>query len=134
MIKPIALLLLNTIISLKKEIKGYAILTYHELLIKKNTSIPDPMVIEYFTFEKQIKYLKKTFKFISINNLIDRIKNKIEPDKLYIALTFDDGYLSQYDLARPLLEKYNIPATFFITINFVKQKEIPLFQKIKYYF
>ena len=37
------------------------------------------------------------------------------PDRLTIALTFDDGYRNNLDLALPVLEEFNVPATFFVT-------------------
>jgi peptidoglycan/xylan/chitin deacetylase (PgdA/CDA1 family) len=33
---------------------------------------------------------------------------------MYISLTFDDGWRSQYDLALPVLDKYGFKATFYI--------------------
>nr|HPM03821.1 polysaccharide deacetylase family protein [Candidatus Cloacimonadota bacterium] len=39
-----------------------------------------------------------------------------------IALTFDDGYLDNLTNALPVLEKYKIPATIFITTNFIGQE------------
>ena len=39
-----------------------------------------------------------------------------------IAITFDDGYLDNYLVAKPLLEKYNLPATFFITSRNIGNK------------
>jgi len=39
-----------------------------------------------------------------------------------IALTFDDGFLSDYEIVFPLLLKYNLKATFFIVPDFVGRK------------
>ncbi len=39
-----------------------------------------------------------------------------EPIKTAI-ITFDDGMLSQYTYAKPILDKYNFKATFYIICN-----------------
>lgn len=36
------------------------------------------------------------------------------PDQPLFALSFDDGYIAQYEQAAPILDKYGIPATFFV--------------------
>lgn len=40
------------------------------------------------------------------------------PDKP-IIITTDDGYLSNYTIAYPILQKYNVPATYFITSMYI---------------
>jgi len=37
-----------------------------------------------------------------------------------VSLTFDDGWLSQYDYARPILDRYDIKGTFYIITENIK--------------
>jgi peptidoglycan/xylan/chitin deacetylase (PgdA/CDA1 family) len=71
-------------------------------------------------FEKQLQYYKKHFCDVSENGLIDflfhNIWNKKKPG---LIITFDDGDLSNYLIAAPLLEKYGFTGWFFIPTGFV---------------
>ena len=62
-------------------------------------------------FEQQLQVLKKRMKIVSLQELI-RTKSLF---KNRVAITFDDGYIDNYKMAKPILEKYEIPATFFVT-------------------
>ncbi|HEX2866162.1 MAG TPA: FkbM family methyltransferase [Ignavibacteriales bacterium] len=73
-------------------------------------------------FEEQIKFLKDNFKIVHLRNLIDEIKNKaLVPNT--IAITFDDGYLDNFTNALPILEKFKVPATIFVTAGMAGSKE-----------
>jgi len=63
-------------------------------------------------FEKFIDYISTHYNIISLNDYYDK---KFKLNTLNIALTFDDGYLNNFKYALPILEKYNIPASFYIT-------------------
>lgn len=63
-------------------------------------------------FIQQIAFLKKYCNIISLEDYFDQ---KFVANKLNIALTFDDGYWNNFNIAKPILEEAKIPAHFFIT-------------------
>lgn len=65
-------------------------------------------------FERQLQYLRKNFDIVSLETICESKYQKRKFVRHTIALTFDDGFVNNITTALPLLEKYNIPATFFI--------------------
>ncbi|CAN5879238.1 polysaccharide deacetylase family protein [soil metagenome] len=65
-------------------------------------------------FEQHIALLKKKGNVIPLRELAERVAEK-KLKRRSIAITFDDGYEDNFLTAKPLLEKYQLPATFFIT-------------------
>jgi len=64
-------------------------------------------------FEKILIWLKNNHNLLSADNYYKKaVANKLK--KSDVCLSFDDALLCQYDIALPLLEKYNINAFFFI--------------------
>jgi peptidoglycan/xylan/chitin deacetylase (PgdA/CDA1 family) len=70
-------------------------------------------------FNKDIEFLLKYFEPISLQNLIEIIHQKKNPKRDVFHLTFDDGYKEIFDVVAPILKNKRLPATFFITKNFV---------------
>ncbi len=50
------------------------------------------------------------------------------------AVTFDDGYRDNYELAAPILEKASIPATFYVTVDCVESGKLPWVSRLRYAF
>lgn len=81
---------------------------------------------EYTTsdeFEKHICFLKRQFEFIDIYRLIACIKARQKLPPHAVLLTVDDGYQDFYSFAFPVLNKYGIPATLFLTADFIDKKD-----------
>ncbi|HEY4732685.1 MAG TPA: polysaccharide deacetylase family protein [Gammaproteobacteria bacterium] len=73
-------------------------------------------------FEAQMKLVANNFNPITLDHLCEcRKKSANLPDNPVI-ITVDDGYQDFYDLAYPILKRYSIPATIYITVNFIEQK------------
>jgi peptidoglycan/xylan/chitin deacetylase (PgdA/CDA1 family) len=72
-------------------------------------------------FEQHLRLLQRQKIVQPLPSIIGDLKER-KLDTKCIALTFDDGYADNYLIAKPLLEKYGIPATFFITSRNVDSK------------
>lgn len=51
-----------------------------------------------------------------------------------VVVTFDDGYADNYLNARPILQRYEIPATVFVATGFVGSKRIPYWDELAHLF
>jgi peptidoglycan/xylan/chitin deacetylase (PgdA/CDA1 family) len=100
--------------------KKTLVLMYHRV---ENTSIdPWKLSVSPENFEGHLKVLKSTGLVRPVYDLVRQYysKNDLKPA---IVITFDDGYEDNFIHAKPLLEKYGLPATFFITNKHIGQQK-----------
>ena len=88
------------------------VLLYHRVIQLRDASMA--MAISPEHFAKHLKYLKEHYKIFSLEEMIAKAKDRELPERS-LALTFDDGYADNLIQAKPLLEKFGVPATMFIT-------------------
>ena len=94
------------------------ILMYHRFSDKA-----EPFKTHQSAFENQVKFLKKNFSFISLKHYSEILEKKRENlPRNPIILTIDDGYQDNYTFAYPILKKYSVPATIFLTTDFISKK------------
>lgn len=79
-------------------------------------------------FDSMIHFLSTHYNTISIKEYIQNIE-QLDPGTLYVAITFDDGYLDNYTNALPILKKHNVPATIFVSMDALDIKPL-WFQQI----
>ena len=72
-------------------------------------------------FEKLLQYFVDNFEVVSLEKIC-KLDDRGSGRKR-IALTFDDGFLNNLEVALPLLEKYQLPATFFVSSICMESKE-----------
>lgn len=88
-------------------------LLYHHL--DPNADGTNKLVVSPETFEQQIRALHDAgYTGVSIAEITNYVNQKGTLPERPIIITFDDGYLSNYQYAFPILQKYNMKATIFV--------------------
>jgi len=95
-------------------LQGYQtvpVLSYHGLSPVESNK----MTISQAMFEQQMGLLKeKGYRVISMDQLFDFLEFKASIPPKSVVITIDDGWLSAYEIAFPILKKYGYPATLFV--------------------
>jgi peptidoglycan/xylan/chitin deacetylase (PgdA/CDA1 family) len=92
------------------------LLMYHRVLNDPITPGIDPRV-----FDVQMAYLKKHFNVLNLRQFYQGLSANNLPDNT-IVITFDDGHHDFYTNAWPIIKKYNLTATLFVTTGFVDKQ------------
>jgi peptidoglycan/xylan/chitin deacetylase (PgdA/CDA1 family) len=91
-----------------------AILLYHRVDSVAVAADPFELCLPPHRFRAQMEHLRAHYTPLSLEELAARAQEGRLPERA-VAVTFDDGYLDNLDVASPILLALGIPATFFIT-------------------
>jgi peptidoglycan/xylan/chitin deacetylase (PgdA/CDA1 family) len=87
------------------------ILMYHR--IAELNSDPWGLSVSPTHFAEHLDVLRTSGSVVSLPDLVQALRRG-HPPRRPVVVTFDDGYADNVDTAKPLLEKYEIPATVFL--------------------
>lgn len=106
----------------------FTILNYHRV-----NDFNDPFTIDSVSakdFNNQMQHISKYYSVFSLEQILARIKDDAGLPKNCLAVTFDDGYADNYTFAYPILKKYNLPATIFLTVDCIETQTSLWFDQI----
>lgn len=93
-----------------------SILIFHRVLAAPDPLQPDePDVVE---FERQMRRVQAWFNVMPLADAAAALRAGRLPERA-LAITFDDGYADNHDLALPVLRRLGLPATFFIATAYL---------------
>ncbi|MFO7802922.1 MAG: polysaccharide deacetylase family protein [Desulfovermiculus sp.] len=98
----------------------FRILNYHRV-----NDFSDPFTIDSVAatdFKNQMRYIARHYHVMSLDEIHDRITRRQALPRQCLAITFDDGYADNYNFAYPILKKYELTATIFLTAGCVESR------------
>lgn len=102
------------IVSPSKEV---CVLFYHSI-----SESQDPFSISPIDFEKQLMLLRHVANPVSLSDIVSYVKGDKDLPDGSVAVTFDDGYQDIVTTALPILHRYRIPATVFVSVDPLKNE------------
>ena len=95
---------------------GVIILGYHRVGGGSAAQLDLPSAL----FEWQMEYLKRNHVVVSLDDVVQIARGTASYPHDVVVITFDDGYEDVYRHAFPVLAKYNLPATIYLTSSYVE--------------
>jgi peptidoglycan/xylan/chitin deacetylase (PgdA/CDA1 family) len=109
------------------------ILTYHRVHDASAGTLYDEGVIDSTpaSFDEQMGTVARYFSPMAMDGLLAWFAGAPLPPNP-IVVTFDDGYLDNYECALPILQKHGVPATFFMATHYLSERRLFWWDRINY--
>jgi len=110
--------------------RGVLALTYHRIG-RPDGGVHDPALwsATQEQFDAQLRFLARHVEVVSGDELPLALAQR---RGRHVALTFDDGYRDNYELAYPVLRAHGLPATFFLTTGFLDRPHVAWWDEISW--
>ncbi|MGL4942507.1 MAG: polysaccharide deacetylase family protein [Thermoguttaceae bacterium] len=96
------------------------VLCYHSVVADQTPIDPRANIaVTVSQFEQQLAFLKREWLPITLADLLAVLRGESPLPERAVLVTFDDGFKNNFTLAAPLLKKYAVPATIFLTTGLI---------------
>jgi peptidoglycan/xylan/chitin deacetylase (PgdA/CDA1 family) len=100
--------------------RGVLILVFHRICRQQN---PFQAGMPLELFDWLCGHLAQSYPVLALDELEERRLSR-RPPSAAMAITFDDGYADNYELALPVLRRHGLPATVFITTGCMEGRHL----------
>lgn len=92
------------------------VLIFHRVLPQPDPLFPDE--VDARRFSEMLGWVRSWFNVLPLDEAIARLSEGTLPARA-AALSFDDGYADNHDVALPLLRQHGLPCSFFVATGFL---------------
>jgi peptidoglycan/xylan/chitin deacetylase (PgdA/CDA1 family) len=89
---------------------------FHRVIVENEEYFIPPMSVSYSIFSFLMEKLAKSRQIVSLEKALEKMQCGTLKGRC-VAITFDDGYRDNYEIAMNLLKSKGIPADFFIPVS-----------------
>ncbi len=99
------------------------IIYYHKIAQPPPEARDLELYVTPANFAAQMRYLhRRKYHTLDLSDLGRALRNEIKLPPRPVIITFDDGYVNNYENAVPVLQQYNLKATIFIVADLIGKK------------
>lgn len=110
------------------------VLCYHRVMDKpEGYPFDDDLIsasVDQFTH--QMEYVSKHYNVINFRDLAAHLDSPGGFPRNSLIVTFDDGYVDNYEVAWPILKRFGLTATMFVTTGFIGENRVFWWDRIAY--
>lgn len=115
---------------------GAAILMYHSVRDDPEryaNSIGVGIIHATSVFERHMEFVARRFNPVTLDDIRLFLEGKPLPPRA-VAVTFDDGFLDNFEIAAPILDRFGIRAAFYLTVSIIDTKLAPWYCRLRHVF
>jgi peptidoglycan/xylan/chitin deacetylase (PgdA/CDA1 family) len=81
-----------------------------------------------------MEMLARDYHPISLDRAVKHLRDGEDLPRRSVVVTFDDGYADNHDVAMPILNQCDVPATFYVTVDCIENKRLPWPSRLRFAF
>lgn len=92
------------------------------------------MGISTARFESQMKILARDYDSVTVDDVLAFLNGVGRLPRRPVAVTFDDGFADNAEIAAPIMERCGIRGAFYLTVGLIGTQDFPWYCRLRYAF